>query len=1461
MLRALLLPVLLLLLLPLHLVGQQTPKPTLTAADSALLADDVNWDTRFGRAGFNSDVQALLVLPNGDIIAGGAFTDVGGDIVADHIARWDGTDWHALGTGLNDKVQALLRLPNGDIVAGGRFSEAGGVPARSVARWDGSRWHPMGEGLGSAYRYWDSEVHALALGKNGDLWAGGKFYKPVGQPESGAARWDGTEWSRSGDAPFGEVRSLAVAPNGDVVVGGDLALSERAMKTESVMRWDGKKWHQIDEPEAHRSNSYLHISHVAVAPNGDIWASGQVNGTKENSQEYKSDCVMRWDGTKWRVPGTGFERLSFENGALKIGPKGEVLIGGELNVSSTGTKPSYGILRWDGKQLQPSPCPVKQVQAIAVAANGDLIIAGYAPNVGRAVVRWNGQQMQVFETRGKYHGRLDLRHCAALPNGDFVAIAQLPNFSNSYSYPGFGIARLSGNTWQPLSDSASCFTEALAVTPGGDVLAADWVLSPRSQKGYPDFIGSQILRWHGRKRQVVGPMLNGSISGIGMLPNGDILAAGSFTDASDDPAADYIARWDGTRWRPFGEGLQEPVTALAVSSTGEVMITGYRKHVVAGDTEARNFYVARSDGHGRWQALGPDFPQVVHTLVFLPSGDVVAGGAFTHLNGQPTANHVARWDGSHWRPLGTGLNTDITKLAVAPNGLLLAAGNKYYPPEGAPSDSLPQSLTDRLPVSESLVCWDGTSWRILGTGLNGDVSDMVVAPDGRVAVVGNFSTSGSGRRAMAGFGIYRFPSSVPMRPLVPVRKLPPLPVVKPQPQPTRPVAVAADRQWDRRFAPPGFNGTVVALVAAPNGDLVAAGNFTAVSGDTAANYIARWDGHCWRGLATSPRRPVDAFTVAPNGDVIISYHIIEQYGYNGGVERSSTWFARWDGRQWAQLPTGYLSANVNAMAVAPNGDLLIGGRFRSIGGNQQACNLARWNGVHWAAVGDRFFSDEEAIVSLAALPTGELLALSDFWNGHPANAGQVACWKEGKWQNLASDTLVQLKSFARGADGQLIGRAVFKRDAYQPDSMGFVRWEGGKWVPFQVPWAPAGVSPSESPPYALTAKGEVVALFSPLRYLRDKEDSGMNNIIFGDIASYSPSNEIALWTGTRWQPLENADLLGLSNTVTTLAIAPSGEVWVGGRFGKDADFSGGRNGLLRWKQNQWEPMGSGFAKFLTYAYLRAAKRKEAYNMGYRRRLRQTRVNQPSQLVVTPDGKVFLWGVGTGLEEGFGFDPGVEDDYPYLVTRQDTSWQAVESFNKLLAALMNRAPLPDEAGLPPQQQYAVSCRRVRKKSCVLLSSKEVLYLFNGTRWQKLPLPTKYPITAATLELSGTAVLVADLNGHISRWDGQQWLPFTEYDGIQAMDIAPNGDLLVGGKFSKYANNPYAGTVLRWDGQQWQPLGSGLNGDVDALAVAPNGDVYVGGKFTATGNGLPMSHFGIFHAPELVRPRKASRSKKP
>jgi hypothetical protein len=171
------------------------------------------------------DVHALAVDEHGNVLAGGSFTVAGG-VSANYVAKWDGTNWSALGSGMNAGVGALAVDGDGNVYAGGIFTTAGGVSANLVAKWDGKTWSALGTGMSQPY---GQVIHALAVDGDGNVYAGGDFTTAGGGRAQDVAKWNGTEWSRLGSGigggDYSYVTTLAVDGNRNLYAGGVFTLA------------------------------------------------------------------------------------------------------------------------------------------------------------------------------------------------------------------------------------------------------------------------------------------------------------------------------------------------------------------------------------------------------------------------------------------------------------------------------------------------------------------------------------------------------------------------------------------------------------------------------------------------------------------------------------------------------------------------------------------------------------------------------------------------------------------------------------------------------------------------------------------------------------------------------------------------------------------------------------------------------------------------------------------------------------------------------------------------------------------------------------------------------------------------------------------------------------------------------------------------------------------------------------
>ncbi len=352
-----------------------------------------------GVSGAEACVKALVVDQQRGVIAGGQFINAGPNVVT-NIARWDGNDWGSLSTGNapNAPVDALIVGAEGHLFAGGKFTTAGKVVASHIARWDGAMWHPLGSGVDG------SSVMALAMDASGNVYAGGDFSTAGGVPANNIARWDGRAWYPLGSGLADQVNTVAIDGVGNLYAAG-----------ETISRWDGTSWHHL----AAVAGGTVYA--LALDEAGNLYAGGDFTAVEGASAKY----VARWDGTSWTALGVGTNGLDctwifgpcLGVHALLLDDLGNIYAGGDFD------RPNLrDIAYWDGAAWQPigqaqrGPYYSRGVFALVRDNAGNLYAAGDAPRIAR----WNGISWQAMgrglsSTKAQDTGYMvDLRTVAAL---------------------------------------------------------------------------------------------------------------------------------------------------------------------------------------------------------------------------------------------------------------------------------------------------------------------------------------------------------------------------------------------------------------------------------------------------------------------------------------------------------------------------------------------------------------------------------------------------------------------------------------------------------------------------------------------------------------------------------------------------------------------------------------------------------------------------------------------------------------------------------------------------------------------------------------------------------------------------------------------------------------------------------------------------------------------------------------
>jgi hypothetical protein len=268
-------------------------------------------------------------------------------------------------------------------------------------------------------------------------------------------------------------------------------------------------------------------------------------------------------------------------------------------------------------------------------------------------------------------------------------------------------------------------------------------------------------------------------------------------------------------------------------------------------------------------------------------------------------NHIAKWDGASWSPLGDGVNNWVYALKV--HGGDLYAGGAFTSAGGIPTPGVAR--------------WNGTSWSPLGELSVGEwtiVYDLAVS-DGSVFAGGSFGSIGG----VSANHIARWNG-------------------------TNWSALGSGVEWAFDAAPPVYR-----LVFMGN-DLYAAGGFVNAGGIT-ANRIAKWDGNTWSSLGGGMDRMVTALAVS--GNELFAGGFFSTAGGN-----PASGIAKWNGTSWESLGAG-VNGFVNDMTLSGN-DLFLVGAFDTAGG-KPAKRIAKWNNsTGWSALGSGLDGGDSIMVAV-----------------------------------------------------------------------------------------------------------------------------------------------------------------------------------------------------------------------------------------------------------------------------------------------------------------------------------------------------------------------------------------------------------------------------------------------------------------------------------------------------------------
>ena len=360
----------------------------------------------------------------------------------------------------------------------------------------------------------------------------------------------------------------------------------------------------------------------------------------------------------------------------------------------------------------------------------------------------------------------------------------------------------------------------------------------------------------------------------------------------------------------------------------------------------------------------------------------------------------------------------------------------------------------------------------------------------------------------------------------------------------------------------GVNSRVLAIAASAD-DVYVGGNFSQAGG-ISAEKIAHWNDatHTWSALGdelthttTSPE--VDAIAIAGNGDVYVG----GEFEAAGSLTLNN--IARWDGSSWHNLSTGIGGVNfhkVNAIAISGS-DVYVGGNFASAGGN--VChNVARWNGSAWFNLGSGTGGVYPGVYAIAISGSNIFVAgnfdeVTDSTNGTQA-VGNIAMWNGVQWSTMAGGLdEPEVYTLAIGPDGYLYVGGRFTDLADGTTSVNrLARWDGSAW-------------------HSIGGGGSITGNDGVDDHVRGLAFIG-DQLYLGGRFIYSEDGITLHYAG--FYDINDDEWYALGNSVngTVYALAVDGEyIYIGGSFTSAGGLKAG--GIARWNQRtgEWYSLRGG----------------------------------------------------------------------------------------------------------------------------------------------------------------------------------------------------------------------------------------------------------------------------------------------
>jgi uncharacterized delta-60 repeat protein len=734
--------------------------------------------------GADRNVKALAVQPDGKIIVGGTFSNLGGGgtgtTTRKRIGRLnpDGTLDLSFNPGANDVVDALAVQADGKIVVGGFFTTLGGGGSGTSVRNHIARVNPDGTLDSSFDPGANAEITCLAIQADGKILVGGSF-TTLGGGGTGTAernriarlRPDGTLDTTFDPGANDRISAIALQPDGKILVGGNFTTcggggtGTVARSCIARLNPDGTIDAGFDPGASGRGTESEDstVFSIVVQADGKIVAGGELTALGGGGTGHFPRSQIG------RLNPDGTIDMSFDPGAnndvkgLAVQPDGKILVVGDflkLGGGGTGvfTRNLIGRLNPDGTldmSFDPGAGGGPAMICVAVQADGKILVGGTCSTLGGG---GSGIYTRHFIGRLYPDGTLDtnfdpganssVRAVAMQADGKVIVGGDFTTLG------GGGIGTVTRNRLARINPDGTLDT---AFDPGANgevnalaIQADEKILVAGNFTTLGGGGTGTTLRNHLGRLNPDGTLditftrgANRAVLALALQADGKILIGGDFTKLAGSPAIarSRIARFtaDGTADISFDPGANRTVRSLAVQLDGKILVGGDFTALGGGGTgTTTRKRIGRLNPDGTLDiTFNPGAGGSVRALALQADGKILVGGDFTNL-GRSARNFIGRLDpdGTLDTTFNPGANFSVLSLALQADGKILVAGD-FTTLGGGGIGTTPRKRIGRLST-------DGTIDANFDPGANITVRALSVEADGKILVGGDFTALGGG---------------------------------------------------------------------------------------------------------------------------------------------------------------------------------------------------------------------------------------------------------------------------------------------------------------------------------------------------------------------------------------------------------------------------------------------------------------------------------------------------------------------------------------------------------------------------------------------------------------------------------------------------------------------------------------------------------------------------------------------